>query len=132
MLVFKTEVISKFSFPAFPDEKFVPEAFLYDKIDTLGKLYVLREYLYNCEYTSNGLTANITNLIKKNPSGYLYFLQHRIEKPLSFLFFVMDYVRYCGLLIYLKENKRFFKLKNRLYYYLLLPLSYLYYLKRFK
>ena len=77
ILIFKTDIIKKFRFPKIEGEKFIPETYLYDQIDQEGKLAIINDGIYVCEYLNDGYTANVVKLIKNNPNGYaLYAEQH--------------------------------------------------------
>lgn len=79
MLVFKSKKIKKYSFPCFENEKFVPEAYLYDLLDKEGKLKILRKPLYMCEYLDDGYTANMSRLLFNNPQGYFAYINQRLR-----------------------------------------------------
>lgn len=79
MLVYRTDIIRNYSFPDFENEKFVPEAYLYDQIDQIGTLMLLREPLYVCEYLSSGYTANMAKLLFNNPEGYFCYINQRLR-----------------------------------------------------
>lgn len=97
MLVFRTDVIKKYPFPYFEGEKFVPEGYLYDKVDQEGPLILLTKPLYICEYLDGGYTSNMAKLLKSNPRGYFAFLiqRLRIDKTPKDKF--LDSVRYVAM-----------------------------------
>lgn len=79
VLVYKTSEIRKYKFPKIDGEKFVPETYIYDKIDQDGKLLIIQEKIYICEYLEDGYTKNAKNLMKKNPRGYILYAKQRIR-----------------------------------------------------
>lgn len=97
MLIFRTDVISKFEFPKFEHEKFVPEAYLYDLTDRTGTLMMLKEVLYFGEYLSDGYTKNMAKLLKRNPKGYLAFINQRLQFDMKFKDKFLDSVRYISM-----------------------------------
>lgn len=97
MLVFRTSTIKRFYFPKFDDEKFVPEAYLYDLIDQCGSLIVCNKYLYVCEYLQDGYTNNMARLLANNPHGYLAFIRQRINFDSTFSYIFWDSVRYISM-----------------------------------
>ena len=97
MLIFRTDVISKFEFPKFEHEKFVPEAYLYDLTDRTGTLMMLKEVLYFGEYLSDGYTKNMAKLLKRNPKGYLAFINQRLQFDMKFKDKFLDTVRYISM-----------------------------------
>lgn len=130
MLIYKTKLIKKYSFPKFKNEKFVPEAYLYDLLDLDGKLLILNSKIYCYEYLSDGYTKNINKLIANNPNGYLTFAEQRIilDKKLIDKFF--DIARAISVLFILNQRKL---IKNHIFLSLLAyPLGYFLYIKRFK
>lgn len=98
-LVFKTEALRQFEFPTFDGEKFIPEGYLYDKIDTLGKLLVVREKIYVCEYLSDGYTANMKRVLYKNPQGYFAYIENRLRIDRTAKHRFLDSVRYMAMAI---------------------------------
>jgi len=76
-LVFKTEVLKQHPFPEIEGEKFITEAYVYEKIDQKYKYELLAKSLMVCEYREDGYTRNITKVHNDNPHGMaLYFNQH--------------------------------------------------------
>lgn len=71
-----TELLKQFPFPEFPEENFISEAVVWTKIASAGyKFRWFNKPIYNFEYQSDGLTLNLRNLYKRNPKGYLYFVE---------------------------------------------------------
>lgn len=132
MLVFKTEIIKKYRFPDIEDEKFVPEAYLYDLIDQDGRLMVIRKSLYVCEYMQDGYTGNMARLLKNNPKGYISYINQRlkVDKSLKEKFF--DSIRYIAIAMVV-ENYNI--IGNAVYPIITMaayPFGILFYLKRYK
>ena len=69
VLFFRTELLRRISFATFAGEKFIPETNLYIDIDRHGKMLLLDQVLYLCEYLPDGLTAKFHRLLKENPNG---------------------------------------------------------------
>ena len=78
-LVFRTEVLRSYPFPEFENERFVPEAVVYDKIDLRYRLAVIPEIWMISKYQSDGLTKSIKRLREENPQGWLCYYRQRIE-----------------------------------------------------
>lgn len=78
-LVFLTEILRKHMFPEFEGEKFVPEAVIYDQIDSNYQMLLLPKVLTICAYQEDGLTRSIQTLRKQNPKGWYCYYQARIE-----------------------------------------------------
>ena len=103
-LVYNTNIIKNFKFPKFNQEKFVPESYLYDQLDTIGMLYYLDEPLYICDYLEDGYTHNMEKLILNNPLGYKAYIVQRIklDKKMRDKFF--DLIRYESISFLLKNS----------------------------
>lgn len=127
MLVYKTDIIKMFYFPEFKYEKFVPEAYLYDKLDQVGKLYILRKYIYVCEYRDDGYTRNISNLLLNNPNGYILYLVNRINIDKYKLKKIVNIIKLVCFLIASNNLRMIREIDNKLFIYFLiipcLPLS---------
>ncbi|WP_175557225.1 glycosyltransferase family 2 protein [Eubacterium maltosivorans] len=131
ILVYKTEVIKKYRYPIIKGEKFIAESYVYDQIDQKYKYMILQESLYCCEYLEDGLSANVYNLLKKNPKGYFLTKKQSIElsinKRMLFKQTILCLVaaRLCG-----KKNV-ILLMPKKIIAFFLYPISYYVYLKRF-
>jgi glycosyltransferase involved in cell wall biosynthesis len=65
--VFLTSVLKEFPFPEIENEKFCPEALLWNRIAQKYKLIYLCEKTYFCEYIPDGLTAKIVKIRMTSP-----------------------------------------------------------------
>ena len=70
ILIFRREILKKYEFPKIEGEKFIPETYLYYQMDEEGKLAIIQEGIYVCEYLEDGYTKNVRKIIKNNPKGY--------------------------------------------------------------
>ncbi|MCR5735725.1 MAG: glycosyltransferase family 2 protein [Lachnospiraceae bacterium] len=87
-LVYKTEVLRQFPFPETEGEKYVPEDYIYDKIDGEYVLKVLPEIITVCEIVSSGYTDSLKRLKRDNPEAwYLYYRQRTEITPHGILKF---------------------------------------------
>ena len=85
-LVFKTEILRKYLFPEINGEKYVPEDYIYDKIDSEYKYIVLPRILTVCEIVSEGYTDSVRRLKEDNKQAwYLYYEQRARITPMSML-----------------------------------------------
>ncbi|MBQ7587205.1 MAG: glycosyltransferase family 2 protein [Lachnospiraceae bacterium] len=85
-LVFKTEILREFPFPEINGEKYVPEDYIYDKIDSEYKYFVLPRILTVCEIVSEGYTDSVRRLKEDNKQAwYLYYEQRARITPMSLL-----------------------------------------------
>lgn len=132
MLIYKTNLVEKFEFKVVNNEKFIPETYLYDKLDQLGELYLMREKIYVCEYLEDGYTANSANIIKNNPNSYALMANERLKIYSSFKICFRAGSQYV-LGMYLAKRKGIIKNANKKIYAVLgiLPAIYMY-LKKYK
>ena len=101
-IMFLTDVIKAFPFPEIEGEKYVPEDYIYDKIDAEYEYIVLDKIITVCELVSEGYTDSVVKLKNNNPVAfYMYYEQRAIITPVSLLkikyagFFV-KYAKKCG------------------------------------
>lgn len=78
MLIYRAQILKKHLFPNIKGEKFVPEAYVYDQIDSSYDLLLLNEVLYICEYLEDGYTHNFKKIIIQNPKGYAMYYAQRM------------------------------------------------------
>lgn len=102
-ILFVTDVIAAFPFPEIEGEKYVPEDYIYDKIDEKYEYIVLDEIITVCEIVSEGYTDSVVKLKKSNSVAfYMYYEQRAIITPLSLL-----KIKYSGFYVkYAKICKR--------------------------
>ena len=133
MLVFRRDIISKYSFPVVEGEKFIPEGYIYNRIDKDGKLYILREGLYFCEYLPDGYTSNVNRLLFNNHKGYILHINDRLKNVDSgFREKLMDSIRYDSLRIAHGEKKIVSEAVYPFYAFIGLLPGYIVYLKRYR
>lgn len=73
--VFLTDLLCKFPFPEIEGEKFLSEAFVWNKIaiSETPLLLCVNQGIYICEYLEDGLTKNFIKLMKANPKGFILY-----------------------------------------------------------
>lgn len=104
MLIFRTDILKRVSFPIFAGEKFVPEAYLYDSLSKFGRLYFLDEILYLCEYQQDGYSSAIHKINARNPHGYKTYISQRIQLDVNIKNVFGDVIRYISIMLVIKEN----------------------------
>lgn len=65
--VFKTEILREFPFPEIENEKFCPEALVWNRIATKYKLHYFNEVIYYRDYLDGGLTSKIVRIRMNSP-----------------------------------------------------------------
>lgn len=132
-LVFRSSAIKQFEMPHFEGEKFVPENYLYDLVDTLGTLIIVRTPIYMFEYLNDGYTGNMMKLLKKNPRGYIAYINQRLrihDKSIKTRFY--DSARYVAIMLTFDAKNIFNKATYPLYTLFALPLGWMLYVKKYK
>ncbi len=105
-LIFKTDILRKHEFPSFPGEKFIPEAYLYDRLDQEGPYQIVREGIYVCEYLDDGYTANMKKTLYTNYQGYFAYIEQRLKIDKGLKLKYLDSIRYMAMAIARhKKNK---------------------------
>lgn len=65
--VFKTKILKEFPFPQIPNERFCPEALVWNRIAQKYSLLFFNKPIYSAEYQQGGLTDNIVRIRMKSP-----------------------------------------------------------------
>lgn len=132
MLVYKTSIIKKYRFPKIEGEKFIPETYLYDKLDQEGRLIFVNEKLYVCEYLKDGYTNSAKKIIKNNPKGYSLYAKNRMKLSKNLK------VKYKAAAQYVLGNWlantkiKILQEKNKFIILLSIPVAYIIFLKYYK
>ena len=101
-LMFETKALLENTFPEIDGEKYVPEDYIYDKIDRVRVLAVLDKIITVCEIVSEGYTDSVARLKRDNVQAwYLYYEQRARITPKSklrckYLGFMYLYAKKCG------------------------------------
>lgn len=132
MLVFRINLLKKYLFPKIENEKFVPEAYVYDQLDQLGEMLIIPRVLYIGEYLEDGYTKNMTKLIMDNPLGYLKWIEQRIDIDRAKKDIFIDLIKYVAVSIYM--NKKLIVQESRYPVICLVayPFGWLFFKKRYK
>lgn len=82
--VFRTEVMREFPFPEIPNERFVPEMLVWNRIATKYKLRYFNRIIYLAEYQLDGITSSIARARMQSPvaSMMTYAEMTRYDIPL--------------------------------------------------
>lgn len=79
LFCFKTEIIRKFSFPVFPEEKFCQESVLFLPILRKYKMLITDHVLVRGEYLEDGLSQNHYASMLKNPRYGMLSIQEKMK-----------------------------------------------------
>ncbi|WP_314014262.1 glycosyltransferase family 2 protein [Leptotrichia wadei] len=124
-LMFRTEIIKKYKFPVFEDEKFITEAVVYNRICEKYKMVYVNEKIEIKEYQEDGLTAKYNNLLLKNPKGQALYHNEINSQKLTFKQKVLNnavYYKFCKVAGY-KFGKIFKESKNKLFLIFAIPVG---------
>lgn len=113
MLVYKSDIVSKYQFPFFENEKFVPESYIYDLYDNEGVMHIYKKGIYIGEYLADGYTASMRKTNYDNPRGYEIFISNRLKKDTKLLDYFMDMIRYISIKFVLKEMNQVIPLSRK-------------------
>ena len=82
---FKTQVLKEYPFPVFNNEKFCPEAMVWNRLSLKYRLRYFNEGIYRCEYLPDGLTAKIVRLRMQSPLASMLYYSELYHMPIPFL-----------------------------------------------
>ena len=124
-LMFRTEIIKKYKFPVFEDEKFITEAVVYNRICEKYKMAYVNEKIEIKEYQEDGLTAKYNNLLLRNPKGQALYHNEINSQKLTFKQKILNnavYYKFCKVAGY-KFRKIFKESKNKLFLIFAIPVG---------
>ncbi len=78
-LVLKTNIMKKYLFPLQENEKFVPEALVFNRMSKEYKMKFINKEVVCKEYLEEGYSNNYFNLAKKNPKGQVLYYKELYE-----------------------------------------------------
>lgn len=130
---FYTAKIRQYPFPVWKDEKFTPEAVVWDQMALDGyKIRWLNHVIYEGEYLEGGLTKSSWSLLKNNLMGYAMLFNSQLRYTKEFrsrVSLVLNFLSCC----FLKGNVKYVKNSNaRILSVLLLPVGFMLSLRRRK
>jgi glycosyltransferase, group 2 family protein len=124
--VFRTSVLREFPFPEIKDEKFCPEALLWNRIASKYKLRHINQIIYLVEYQQDGISAAITRSRMNSPiaTTMTYAEMLRYDIPLKIK--IKSAVNYWRFYFCLSiEKRRQNKVKIASIWYMFLFLGYI-------
>lgn len=83
--VLRTEVLKQYPFPEIENEKFCPEAVLFNRIAKKYKLRYFYENIYVCDYLPDGLTAKITKIRMQSPKASMICYSELVHSRIPFI-----------------------------------------------
>lgn len=79
LMTFNTLIAKKYLFPIIDNEKFVPEALIYNRISKKYKMGLSNKILGLSEYLPDGYSANYFSLVKRNPKGNALYFKEKYD-----------------------------------------------------
>lgn len=130
--VYRTDVLKEFPFPEFKDEKFCPEALVWNRIGTKYQLLWFDDVIYNAEYQPEGLTDKIFEVRKNSPQSTTICYEELSKAPIPLSFRFRAAINYWRFARFLKQPSFVEKWRrvNPLFSILALPLATLINLKK--
>lgn len=78
--VYYTEILRKYPFPVYDNEKFLTESIVWNRIAADGyKIRWFNTIIYISEYRDDGLTKKYIRLLSENPMGYALDIKERTK-----------------------------------------------------
>lgn len=126
--VFRTEIFRKYPFPDIEDERFCPEALVWNRIGMKYRLRYFNEKIYLCDYLQDGLTAKIVKLRMDSPLASMLYYSELYKTPIPFLQKVKAATNYWRF-FFCSHNSFVYKVKQiGICSLVLFPLGFLYHL----
>lgn len=132
-IIFRSELLKKYKFFVYDDEKFMGETYVYNMIDDAHVFLVYNCITSVCEYLQDGYTKNVYRHLKENPKGYRLLKQEHAIRIDRFIPKFAEMIKYCAADIMCKDGLGFKLCKLKGYYILgYIPgwLAYLIWFKR--
>lgn len=83
--VFYTKILQKYPFPEFPNEKFITEELLWNRIAKEYKKVGINSSILVHDYYPDGLTRQYENLLRKNKKGATLYFKERAKLKISLI-----------------------------------------------
>lgn len=122
-IVFKTKVIKQYPFPEIPNERFMGECVVYDRLDEKYKYLISNDILTICEYQVDGLTSNLFKIMMNNPIGYKIYYSQRINMAHSINSRLKYIIRYWAFKLMKSDRKYDYKGPHVISVFLFMPLG---------
>lgn len=129
--VFYTDKLRLYPFPVWENEKFTPEAVVWDRIALDGyKLRWFDTIIYICQYQADGLSASTWSLLRDNPMGYAMLFNIRLEYNRILKDMIYNIVQYISCCCLAKEKRQILKCNRPLLAALLFPIGWMISIRR--
>lgn len=128
--VIRADLLQKYPFPIFPDEKFLSESWLWFRIAEDYKMMYRSKSIYMAEYLSGGLTKSGKSLILNNPIGGMMIYKMFFQPNISINARIRKTILFDVCLLCSKKNyfQNIFSSNNVLLCISMLPIAFIFYL----
>lgn len=126
--VYKTEILKKYPFPVFKDEKFLSEAIVWNKISFDYDMVFVNEAIYIAEYLDDGLTKNSLNMRINSPIGASENANVFLNSRFKLWIRIKNAILYDGFSLIAKKQEMIKKSNNKFLTILFFPLGFVFYL----
>ena len=92
--VFKTDVLREFPFPEIENEKFCPEALVWNRIATKYKLHYFNEVIYYRDYLDDGLTSKIVRIRMNSPIASMMCYAEILQNDIPYIYKLKAAINY--------------------------------------
>lgn len=130
-LIYNMNILKKYRFPVFNNEKFMTESILYDQIDKKYEMILVKNTLTTCEYQITGYSNNFSSIIWNNPNGFKIYYSQRIDMNVNTIDRIIYVLKYHIFSIISKENTYFYDGRHKKLVKVLEPIGYLSYIVYF-
>lgn len=124
----RVDVLKENLFPDFGEEKFCPEALLFNRLGKKYTTHYFNKNIYFCEYLPDGLSANTVLVRQKNPKATIlcYAEQARCNVPFSVK--VKSYINFWRFFLCLSTKEDLDKYQISWWGYLCYPVGWMMYI----
>jgi glycosyltransferase involved in cell wall biosynthesis len=126
-LIYRTDILKKYPFYVYEDEKFIGEAYVYYQIDQNYKLNIFNKVLYLCKYLDDGYTKNIKKIIVNNPKGYSLLNKMKVKYANNMKEKLISNIKYLIGYFISKEKGCFRNSESKLITIFTFPMAYILY-----
>lgn len=129
--VFFTDKLKRYPFPVWKEEKFTPEAVIWDRMALDGyKLRWFDKMIYVCDYQQDGLSNNTWQLLRDNPMGYAMLFNVRLEYIKNIKMIINYTLQYISCCLLANEKRQILKCTKPILAIVLLPIGWILSLRR--
>lgn len=137
-IIFKSSIIKQYTFPNTYDEKFMPENYIYSRLDLKYKYILSYNKITVCEYLEDGYSNNTLKLLKYNKNNYRLYWALKASNEQNYKKKILYFIRYDEFCLHskkiglndLNDNDIFFTFNDYLLLLILFPIGIIYYFIR--